>query len=116
MSGFKDQIGDRPYIPPTPRPAYPATAGYREGVDTSKAASESLDSHVDGLRRRVLEYIARRVDGATYDEVVVDLALTPQSVSGRIRELVLLGKIEDSGERRKTRSLRNARVYRAVRR
>lgn len=80
--------------------------------DTSTAAAESVQPVTGELRRRVLSFIRSRADGATCDEAEVALGLRHQTASARIRELVTLGAIADSGQRRKTRSGRTASVYR----
>jgi hypothetical protein len=82
---------------------------YVRGSDTSKAAADSMQRASETIRADVLAYI--REGAATCDEVEEGLSLTHQTASARIRELVLLGSVRDSGARRKTRSGRQARVY-----
>ena len=80
------------------------------GSATSKAAGESVDRV--SMRERVLNHIAWNTRyGCTDDELEQDLNMPHQSVSPRRRELVLAGKVEDSGRRRKTRSGRQATVW-----
>ena len=55
---------------------------------------------------------SRHRKGLTCDQVEQVLSERHQSVSARIRELVIAGRIYDSGERRATRSGKEARVYR----
>ena len=50
-------------------------------------------------------------EGATDDELERLLQLRHQTVSARRRELVLLGKVVDSGRTRKTRSGCKAKVW-----
>lgn len=86
--------------------AYPASP-CSVPCDTSEAAAESIEpTH---LRRAVLTCFG--TTGRTCDEVEVLLDLRHQTASARIRELVMLGFLKDSGERRATRSGRQARVY-----
>lgn len=91
---------DRPYPTGTPRIAH---------SDTSAAAGDSVEPIAASLRRRVL--IALAGGDATCDELEVALDMSHQTCSARVRELVLLGLVQDTGQRRKTRSGRGARVY-----
>lgn len=63
------------------------------------------------LRRRVLWYVAGRLEGATCDEAEAALDLRHQTCSALIRELVLLDCLVDSRVRRRTRSGRRAVVW-----
>lgn len=82
-----------------------------KGSDTSKAAAESIGGVVDRDRILILSFI-KRVDGATCDEIEVALGLSHQTASARCSDLKnKFCLIVDSGERRKTRSGRNASVY-----
>jgi hypothetical protein len=82
------------------------------GCDTSAAAADSLDGlPVTALRAAVLKAIAAAPQGLTCDQVETRLALRHQTASARIRELSIMGMIEDSGRRDRTRSGRSARVY-----
>jgi predicted ArsR family transcriptional regulator len=82
--------------------------------DTSEAAGESLAGAVTALRQKVLAKIEEEGE-ATCDEVEVFLGMPHQTASARIRELSLMGLIVDTGDRRKTRSGRLARVYASAR-
>jgi hypothetical protein len=94
------------------RDLYPNHPGYRSrGGDTSRAAAESMKDHAPHLRERVRKMIAEAPDGLTYDEICVLAKLGAPTVSARLRELVLLEQIIDTGDRRATRSGRTARVY-----
>lgn len=85
---------------------------YVRGSDTSRAAAESMQRPAETIRADVLAHlIAVGVTGDTCDEIEAQLGYSHQTTSARIRELVLLGKVRDSGARRKTRSGRAARVY-----
>lgn len=87
-------------------------------IDTSIAAAESIAGEkVNHKRRIVLDCItAKGSRGATLDEVSVSLDMLMQTASARVRELAQAGYIEDTGDRRPTRTGRNARVYRATQR
>jgi len=87
---------------------YPQVAGYkREG--TSQAAAQSINAA--GLRAKVLQCI-REQGPATADEAAERLHLTPFSVRPRCTELQHLGKLVDSGIRRRNSSGRQATVWR----
>ncbi len=83
------------------------------GTDTSEAAAESIRERAPLLRQRVLNHIAAQPEGATCDEVEVATGLPHQTASARINELHRAGLIVDSGERRRTRSGRTAKVWTA---
>ncbi len=82
------------------------------GTDTSREAALSLHPISGALRQRVLEVITRSA-GMTCDEVEDRTGLSHQTASARVNELSRLGLLIDTGERRKTRSGRNAKVWRA---
>lgn len=81
---------------------------------TSIQAKESIQEYEPTLLQRVCKRI--RQSPATCDEVERDLNLKHQTTSARIRQLVQLRIIEDSGIRRMTRSGRNAIVWRLLQR
>lgn len=83
------------------------------GSDTSYDAAKSIAGGAEAMRVKCLEVI-RQNGSATCDEVETQLDGRHQTISARVRELVQLGFIYDTGERRKTRSGRSARVYKAV--
>lgn len=90
-------------------PRYPESPGF-EHVDTSIEAADSVEPTAESMRLRVLHYV-RQVGTATSDEVEVALNMIHQTASARIRELVLMERLYATGEKRKTRQGRNARVY-----
>lgn len=92
---------------------YPKFPGFVAGCDTSQAAAESIEKDAPRLQREILKLIDT-YDTATCDEIEEMTNIRHQSCSARFRELVLAGRIIDTGLRRKTRSGRSARVYRAV--
>lgn len=94
-------------------PYYPSRPGYVRDADTSRDAADSLDeSLLSRLRGEIFALIDVRGErGATCDEIEVALDLRHQTASARVRELALAELIFDTGQRRRTRSGRGARVY-----
>lgn len=90
--------------------AYPNAAGFK-ARDTAKAAAEATPAQM--LRDRVLELV-ERTNGVTADECAGRLGLSILSVRPRFSELARLGKVRDTGERRRNGSGRNAIVWMAV--
>lgn len=87
-------------------------APYVKGSDTSKAAAKDVVGRTDSLRARCLQLIkdaSKR--GLTCDELEDITGERHQTISARVRELVLRSKILDSGSRRATRSGSQARIY-----
>lgn len=80
------------------------------GTDTSRAAAGSVEALTPGLRRIVLNAIREAHDGLTCDDVERATRLSHQTASARVNELAHLWLIEDSGQRRRTRSGRSAKV------
>jgi hypothetical protein len=97
-----------PGVEPAPEPLPPHVAG----SDTSLASAQALRPHLRNLNAKVYDAVALRgTEGATCDEVEVALDGRHQTISSRIRHLVQIGALVDSGRRRRTRSGRTARVY-----
>lgn len=95
-------------------PAGAFAAPPHNGTDTSEAAAEALPNGGADLRERALWFIAQRGNlGATCDEVEQWMGVRYQTASARINELHRAELIVDSGERRKTRSGRTAKVWTA---
>jgi hypothetical protein len=103
-SKMPDDDDDKPGL-------YQGRLPFEAGIDTSEAAAESIAESVTALRRKVLNAVKAAHDGVTCDQVEARLNMRHQTASARIRELSLLGLIEISVVRRKTRSGRYARVY-----
>lgn len=79
---------------------------------TSKEAARSMERKAPSIRDRVFSYIkAQGRDGSTDDELEQALGLRHQTASARRRELVKMGLVQDSGQRRPTRSGRSATVW-----
>jgi hypothetical protein len=106
--GHLQRQGALPGMAQPPEPLPPHVAG----SDTSRAAAESLRPHLAGLNARVYAAVeSAGEDGRTCDEVEVLMDGRHQTISSRIRHLVQIGCLVDSGRRRRTRSGRTARVY-----
>ncbi len=79
-------------------------------TDTSIEAAGSIGfSQRTKLQMRVLEAI--RQQARTDEELQRDLGMAANTERPRRRELALLGLIEDTGKRRRTRSGRHAIVW-----
>lgn len=92
------------------------TSRFHGGNPESVEAHDSIKNIKAKMRARVLATIRQRgVRGMTSDEAEVALGLSHQSVSARFTELKAEGSIVPSGERRATRSGRNAAVMVAAR-
>lgn len=86
----------------TPRPA-----------DTSMDAFKAIKHRLGGVHQKILYFIAKRGPiGGTLDECCQATGILVQTASARFRELVQWGEIEDTGQRRPTRTKNMARVYR----
>jgi len=83
---------------------------FNRGSDTSEEAAESIAKDTQRLRRLVYEEI-RESGGLSCDEIEERLGMKHQTCSARVHDLHALGRIRDSGMRRKTRSGRNAIVW-----
>lgn len=88
---------------------YPATPGTK-GRSTSADAADEIREASPLLRRKAFE-VLERSNGLTADEVAEHLGLSILSVRPRLTELNKLGKVKDSGERRRNVSGRNAIVW-----
>lgn len=82
-----------------------------KGNAESIEAFESTKETSSRKRLEVLKFVEARGDaGATVDEIAAGLPMPLQTVSGRASELKAIGRLIDSGLRRKTRNGRNAAV------
>jgi len=83
-----------------------------ERDSTSEQAADEIAPTALVLRERVFRFIAAAGSmGATDDEIELALGMRHQTASARRRELVLKGRIVDSGTLRKTSSGRYAHVW-----
>lgn len=100
------------------QPKDPHTRARRGDPDTSRAAAESVDK-VGITRRRILELLRENPGGLTDDEIALrayaDRWFTsPSGMRTRRSELVELGAVVDSGDRRRLASGRYAVIWKAV--
>lgn len=91
--------------------AYPRSPGWK-ARETAKAAAGAMAPKAGLLRDRVLAAI--RLAPSTPDEVATHLGETVLAVRPRVSELSKLGKVIDTGQRRKNASGRPAIVWKAV--
>ena len=95
--------------------AYPDGPGYKtEHPETSKTAAESLGERARFIREQVMQMLSVFPD-VTPDEAATFLKLDKLAVRPRFSELAASGRIEDSGQRRKNASGKNAAAWRLVR-
>jgi hypothetical protein len=81
---------------------------------TSPHQKQNIGHGSQSIREKVFALIASSGErGRTCDEVEAILQRSHQTVSARVRELVLAERIYDCGERRATRTGWHAVVYRA---
>ncbi|WP_288935105.1 hypothetical protein [uncultured Sphingomonas sp.] len=91
---------------------YPLAPGSQDR-ETSRAAAEQAVATAPLLRARALD-VVERSNGLTADEVAGRLGLSILSIRPRLTELSRLGKVRDSGIRRKNTSGRSAIVWAPV--
>lgn len=93
--------------------AYPNTPG-AQARDTSRAAAAGIAKAAPHIREQVLEVFERSA-GMTADECAGRMGLSILTVRPRVTELSRLGKLRDSGTRRKnTLSGKSAIVWAPV--
>lgn len=85
---------------------YPLAAGFKR-IGTSSDAARSIDAKT--LRARVLTELGKAP--GTADEIALRLRIDKLSIRPRCSELAALGKVEDSGVRRKNASGKYAVVW-----
>lgn len=80
--------------------------------DTSEAAAKAIAERVPALRQKVYDFIASKgLGGATDEEVCDALKMIGSTERPRRIELVEAGKVVESGQRRPTKSGRQAIVW-----
>jgi DNA-binding CsgD family transcriptional regulator len=79
----------------------------------SVSANKKIIPAKKSLRQQIFEYIGWSKDGLTYEEICDQLGLRPQTVSGRISELKIEGKIKEVAQRQLSSGVAAA-VYKAV--
>lgn len=83
--------------------------------ETSVAAAEAIKPDKESLRRHLLEWLQERgLTGATDEEAQDALGMDGNTERPRRRECEDAGLVRDSGTKRRTRSGREAVVWRAV--
>ena len=90
------------------------SAPFVKGSKTSKAAADQMvdEGELGKLRAKVLAHLRKRKKkGATDEEMQDALGMNPSTQRPRRIELVDRGLVADSGQKRKTRSGRNAVVW-----
>lgn len=112
---MSDQLNLIPATKPWYKDGTERTPPYSEPT-TSKEAAMSMAGKAEAQREAVYEHVSTAQLGATCDEVETVLGLPHQSASARLWELCgnnqLPARIVKTEEKRKTRTGRNARVYR----
>jgi hypothetical protein len=95
-------------------PPYPHEPGARD-TDTSREAADGMASHSARLQSLVFDAIyGAGTAGLTSEECADRLSLDSASAQPRTTELRKLGRIRDSGIRRRNRSGKNAIVWTAL--
>jgi transcription initiation factor IIE alpha subunit len=91
-----------------------ASVPYQTHSATSHAAAREIKPKAATRRQKVYAYLADRgAAGATDEEIQIALEMNPSTQRPRRIELIRLGRVIDSGERRETTSGRKATVWRA---
>jgi hypothetical protein len=84
----------------------------RPMADTSLEAFDSVKDKIGKRHHAIMSYVdACGAYGSTLDEICVGCDMLVQTASARVRELVQGLELKDSGQRRKTRHGKMARVY-----
>ena len=78
---------------------------------TSVAAAEAIEPHLNRLERMVLDYLAKAEDGGTDEEIAIGTGLLEGTARARRVYLVGAGKVTDSGNNRSTSRGRAATVW-----
>lgn len=94
-------------------PEFKALPPFARDYETSREAALSVYETAPTLRARVWRHL-RETGGATEEETEAALGLAGNTCRPRIWELRKAGMVEDSGDRRSTRSGRQAVVWRIV--
>jgi len=87
----------------------------RTVASTSRDAYEAIQPRLGSRQLEVLRSLRRMgPGGATREEIADDINRPIQSVCGRVHELVALGLVEETEDRRLTKYGHAAKVCRAV--
>ena len=88
------------------------TAPYQKHSETSLSAAQQILPKAGTLRYKLLEYIIScGKDGCTDEEAQQNVPMAPSTPRPRREELVEMGLIKDSGDKRLTNSGRKAVVW-----
>ena len=82
------------------------------GSATSEEAAESIEGSAATLRLRVLTFI-KLYGPVTDEEIANGLGMNPSTARPRRIELVNMGRVVETGERKKNKSGRSAVTWRA---
>ena len=85
---------------------------WSESRKTSNAAYDSIKNHKSSMKARILRMLEETQ--STDDEMEKALGMSHQTLSSCRRSLVKDGLVEATGDKRPTRSGRNAQVWRIV--
>lgn len=91
------------------------TIAHQSHSATSCAAAEAIEPKAGTLRAIVLAFLRTQSEGATDEQMQVELGIGPSTQRPRRIELVRAGLVEDSGGTRPTTTGCKATVWRAVR-
>lgn len=91
---------------------YPETPGYKGPAETGKEAAEAIAPMTGRYRLLALAAVAHAGSrGLTADELADALDVSRWTIQPRTSELRALGKIADSGQRRRNTTGKNAIVW-----
>lgn len=90
------------------------TLPYQPHSGTSKEAAEKMRPAASSDRARILKFLTGKLGGMTDEEMQRALKLNPNTQRPRRIELVVAGKVRDSGKTRETASGRKATIWEAV--
>lgn len=88
------------------------TAPSVSGSATSRAAADEITPHLGRLQKLVLNVLAQAVEGLTDEEIQLALGMDGSTERPRRVWLTQKGFVEDSGNKKRTRSGRLAVVWR----
>lgn len=79
--------------------------------DTSRAAAESMTKHFSKQQKRLYLWARLQRQGFTDEEGAAALKMNPSSFRPRRGELVAMGRLRDTTQRKPTQSGRQATVW-----
>lgn len=101
------------YTPPAPQP-YNGEPPAQAHSPTSVAAAEQIKRSIGPLHQRILGYLKTYPDGATDEEMQLNLEMAANTQRPRRRELELMGRVVNTGRTRRVRSGREAVIWEAT--